>query len=130
MAMRPESKFWEYLRNRLPGHTVRAENTAGNGMPDVTACWQGKDIWIELKVFGAGEWSKIRKEQRIWGLQRAGEGGKVFIVALCPDDNIRVWKFPDIVFEKYDDKYQRIMSTCHFSEHKFEINKLVEYLYA
>lgn len=127
--MRPESKFWEYLKKHLPGHVVRAENTASNGMPDITACWHGKEIWVELKVFTDGEWPKIRKEQRIWGIQRAGEAGKVFVVALCSDDCIRVWKFPEITFEKFDDKYQRIMSQCHFVCNKFEINQLVEYLY-
>lgn len=124
--MRPEAKFWDYLRDKLPGHVSRIENSIGNGMPDFNLCHDGIEIWVELKV--SDELAPVvRKEQRVWGFNRSRSGGKCFVVALH-NSFIYAWKHPNIQFEKVDDKYQRIVSSPSFICKKSEIPKLLEYL--
>ena len=74
-----ESDFWLQVKARLPGHLVRIENTAGVGTPDVNACWQGKEAWIELKV-AKGHYIYFRAAQVVFMTRRAVENGRVFVL--------------------------------------------------
>lgn len=94
----PERDFYNYLRTLLPGHVHRIESI-GSGIPDLNVCFEGKEIWIELKVFDL-DIVLLRKEQYAWGMRRSAMGGNVFI--LCRhSDHIWVWKYPQIEVQKY-----------------------------
>lgn len=125
--MKPESKFWNYLKDKMPlgSHATRIENTAGNGMPDVNIVIDGIEIWVELKVFEKKY--LIRKEQRVWGFHHSRGGGKAFVVFLC-QGMIEVWKHPNIIFVKHDGTYQRIDCPPHFVCRKDEVQKLLEFM--
>jgi len=81
-----ESAFWSRLRKGLSPHVHydRIENSAGNGMPDVTACKRGERWFLELKVF-TGKQIKWRFSQIKWvqNSLRAG-ANEVYIVACDP----------------------------------------------
>lgn len=91
----PESRFWShYIRPALyPAHCTRIENTAGSGVPDVHACYEGKDIWIELKVGYQNGECYIRKMQYVWGLRQNRAGGICYVVSLNQKE-VDVWRFP------------------------------------
>lgn len=101
-------------------------------MPDINICVQGIEIWVELKVAEDGPFGPkvlVRKQQRIWCLDRSNQAGKVFVVSLCSDlDRILVWKYPEIQFEKYNDTYQRITSAAHCSKHRNEFIMILAYM--
>lgn len=106
--MRPETKLWQSISPIIPGYITRIENSAGNGMPDVHVTFNGKDFWIELKIARACGTVLLRKEQRVWMFHRSRYGGKVWVLAKH-GSYFYVFEKPWIT-EKYDDKYQRIIS--------------------
>lgn len=87
-----ESYFWQQVKVGLSDartHLSRIENTAGTGISDVTACSDGIEIWIELKVFH-GKKLHFRTSQRVWITNRLGVGGIVWIVARN-GDNLQIY---------------------------------------
>lgn len=101
--MRNESEFKTRFRALLTKtcHVVAIENNIGRGMPDLNICHDGKEVWVELKVFSIGR-VLIRPEQYAWGMKRSVEhGGTVYIAALHPNDRIHFWKFPDFFVGPY-----------------------------
>lgn len=91
-----ERSFWtnniKPVLNRLKADAQRLEVATARGVPDVNACHNGNEIWIELKVASKGQ-IELRKEQYVWGLRRARAGGKVFVVAL-KHDIVQIWLYP------------------------------------
>lgn len=78
-----ESYFWQQVKAGLSvgnTHLSRIENTAGTGISDVSACANGVEVWLELKVFH-GSRLHFRQSQRLWILKRATAGGRTFILA-------------------------------------------------
>jgi hypothetical protein len=82
--MKPEQKFWQLVKDHVPGEKDRIENMAMDGMPDVSAAWEGSDFWIELKVSGnkkklADVAGLCRPAQRVWHYARFRQGSKIFV---------------------------------------------------
>lgn len=77
---KPEQQFWKMLCGHLPrgAHRFRIENSVGQGMPDANVTFNGKEIWMELKVIEGP--CLIRKYQHIFGLQHSRAGGRVYVV--------------------------------------------------
>lgn len=95
-SMTPEQKFWELMRDHIPGHANRIENTVANGIPDINYCYHGKETWLELKakpiirkldmvgnIIEAT--SCIRTTQYIWHRTRTLAGGKVLVLGRDED---------------------------------------------
>jgi len=74
-----ESDFWLQCKANLPGHMVRIENVAGIGTPDVNACHDGVECWLELKV-AKGHQIYFRSAQIVFMTRRVAEGGRVFVL--------------------------------------------------
>ena len=74
-----ESKFWKYIRPNLWGHSERIENSTGSGIPDVNTCFQGQEVWIELKII-TGYQFHLRRTQYNWINRRLKEQGRIFIL--------------------------------------------------
>ena len=82
-----ESEFWHYLRNNIPGHLQRIEDSISCGIPDVNYCIEHVEGWIELKWVPA--WPKrlntcikiqhFTSEQFTWLAARYSAGGRVFL---------------------------------------------------
>lgn len=96
--MKPEAKFKEWLRNRMPGHWQSLEALNAPGLPDVNICHQGLEVWLELK---SGIETLIRPSQYAWGMKRSHPlvGGRCFVVTNNTlFDRIIVLKYPFRVY--------------------------------
>lgn len=62
MRTMTEAALWQLVKRNIDGHLVRVENTAGSGTPDVHACYEGSETWIELKL-AKGNWLHFRASQ-------------------------------------------------------------------
>lgn len=82
-----ESTLWTLIRDRLPGHLTRIENLAGIGQPDVNACYDGSEVWIELKMM-KGNYLYFRTSQISFFSRRCKERGRVFVLARKDNDII------------------------------------------
>lgn len=80
-----ESDFWLQVKANLPGHMVRIENLAGIGTPDVNACHDGSECWLELKV-AKGHQIYFRSAQIVFMTRRVAEGGRVFVLVKYGDN--------------------------------------------
>lgn len=76
-----ESQFWALVKGKLPGHVERVENALTRGTPDVNMCYQGIEVWLELKVLDNKGNCELRPEQYLWHRKRQEMGGKVFVLA-------------------------------------------------
>lgn len=94
--MKPESRFWSRIKKKFPtGHLIRVENPVLPGTPDVNFCWQGREIWFELKFEPGLPKRKetavftraLRPEQVLWLKTRSYYGGECYILAGVPDEN-------------------------------------------
>lgn len=78
-----ESRFWALIKDKLPGHVERVENAIAKGTPDVNLCFEGREIWLELKVLddkGRLHKDDPRPEQLIWHMKRQTFGGSCFVL--------------------------------------------------
>tara|TARA_R110000737_G_scaffold244400_1_gene255305 strand:- start:1223 stop:1666 length:444 start_codon:yes stop_codon:yes gene_type:complete len=102
-----EASFWKLLKSHLPPmcHTQRIETgSTGLGIPDVNLCWEGKELWIELKVV-KGKRVDLSPEQCAWHFRRHRAGGKSLIMARDKFDGPRkgkgdviyIWSSKDVV---------------------------------
>jgi hypothetical protein len=83
-----ESAFWQTVKRHLESadtHASRIENSAGTGISDVTACRNGLEVFLELKIFH-GQRIHFRNSQRSWIVNRTGVGGRVKVVAKKEDE--------------------------------------------
>lgn len=79
-----EAEFWSQLKNKWPiVHWVRIENSAASGTPDTNFCYNGCDVWAELKML-RGQHVYLEKFQMQFHLSRNMKGGKSLI--LCRND--------------------------------------------
>lgn len=88
-----EKAFSQWLMSKLPGDAQRIETTIGRGIPDITWCNDGTEVWIETKV-GPKNHIRLRPEQYAWGSRRAVAGGVVLVIAETPEKNILVYRHP------------------------------------
>lgn len=78
-----EKLFFDSIKRDLPQvHWCRIENAAGTGMPDVNACYMGREFWWELKILNSDP--LLRRSQVAWMTARHEAGGRVFVVGLDP----------------------------------------------
>ena len=78
--MAAESSFWRLLRTNLEGHIVRIENAISAGSPDVNACHNGVEVWLELKAAPRFTDIYFRVSQLAWTIRRVSKGGNVKLV--------------------------------------------------
>ena len=80
MTKTNEAKLFALLKKHLKKvHFTRIESYTENGIPDVNACLNGKEIWIELKANPSKDLG-LSKWQRVWIAKRIKAGGTVFIM--------------------------------------------------
>jgi Holliday junction resolvase len=92
--MPKESLLWKQLRVNSTGiHWQRIESGAtASGIPDVNGCFEGREIWVELKVV-RGNQIGLRPMQRAWLYTRASHGGECYVLAK-KNKTIKVFKIP------------------------------------
>jgi len=57
-----EKDLWRLIKQKIPGHLIRIENIVGRGIPDLHACHNGKNLWLELKM-GKGNSVQFQNSQ-------------------------------------------------------------------
>jgi hypothetical protein len=78
--MSTEAALWQLVKKNVKGHLIRVENTAGSGTPDVHACHECFETWVELKL-AKGNWLHFRSSQLAFFAKRClQEGGAVKIL--------------------------------------------------
>jgi hypothetical protein len=95
-----ETYFWQQVKGGLESldtHLSRVENTAGTGISDVTACHQGIEVWLELKIVHSKR-LYFKNSQRIWIAKRTAVGGNVKVVAR-KDSELFVWDARPVVLD-------------------------------
>lgn len=113
--MNAETKFYNKIKDHLPGHVQRIESSSGSGVPDVNGCCNGQgEYWLELKIVLEHRGVVLRKEQYAWGMRRNNSGGRVLVIALEPHmEEILFWKYPfEVVPEGHTGKYVLITSSA------------------
>jgi hypothetical protein len=60
-------------------HFTRIESSTQNGIPDVNACKNGSECWLELKCNSAKNLG-LSKYQMVWIMNRTKAGGRIFII--------------------------------------------------
>jgi hypothetical protein len=55
------------------------ESSTQNGIPDVNACKNGSECWLELKCNSAKNLG-LSKYQMVWIMNRTKAGGRIFII--------------------------------------------------
>lgn len=78
-----ESQIWRHInliqKKHREWHFVRIESNTINGIPDINACMDGVEFWLELKSNDAKNYG-LSKYQMAWCLKRQAAGGKSFIL--------------------------------------------------
>ena len=77
-----EKTLWKHLKDHLSGHWTRIENGVGPGIPDSEGCYEGKQVWLELKI-DQGGYIEFELAEHAWIFNRVMQGGRVFIVVAC-----------------------------------------------
>ena len=90
-----ENTLWALFKKHLPkgcdSQRIETGGT-GRGIPDVNLCYQGQEVWVELKVV-SGRKINITAEQCAWHYRRVRAGGKTYIVARDKADGVRKGKY-------------------------------------
>ena len=60
-----ESDLYRIFKKKVKGHHTRIENAVTSGVPDLSTCVAGMNIWIELKNDISGT-LRIRPAQVVW----------------------------------------------------------------
>ena len=83
-----ESKFYQQLKKSLPYvYFERIENRIGQGTPDITAIYNQKEIWIELKFIKLNK-INLSSFQISWHLKRFSLGIRTFILVKRSKDSL------------------------------------------
>lgn len=93
-----EKTFWKLLSGHLPvgAHAQRIETGGtGLGIPDVNICFEGVELWWELKIV-EGKRVALTPEQVVWHHRRARAGGVSYILARDKVDGARKGKYDRI----------------------------------
>lgn len=79
MSKTNEAKLYALLKKNLKKvHFVRLESYTENGIPDVNACHNGIEVWLELKANTRKDLG-LSKYQIVWMKKRIKHGGNVWI---------------------------------------------------
>lgn len=97
-----EQEFSRWLCGKLEGHVVRMEVANMPGVPDINVCMFGHEFWIETKLVIKGR-VLLRPFQAAWIRRRSTYGGRVFVIALGPTNDVLIYAghFSTIRFGKY-----------------------------
>jgi hypothetical protein len=80
MSKSNEFNLYQTIKSKLKNiHFTRIESSTQNGIPDVNACKNGNECWLELKCNSAKNLG-LSKFQMVWIMNRTKAGGKVFII--------------------------------------------------
>jgi Holliday junction resolvase len=84
MSKTNESKLYNLIKTNLKNvHFMRIESYTEQGIPDVNACYNGKELWLELKCNTAKNLG-LSKYQIVWIMRRVKHGGVVWIANRPP----------------------------------------------
>lgn len=75
-----EKQLLRALKRKIPGKYTAIENSISSGIPDISACIEGKDIWIELKIMH-GNHVLIRPSQVNWIRAHHKAGGLSWVLS-------------------------------------------------
>lgn len=77
-----ESGFWHGFKKGLPDiDWTKIENSTGSGVPDLNGFYNGRDVWVELKIM-SGNQLRFKQSQIGWITRRRAAGARnIFIVA-------------------------------------------------
>ena len=79
MSKTNEYKLYQLLKNNLKNtHFTRIESHTELGIPDVNACHNGQEVWLELKANTRKDLG-LSKYQIVWMKKRIKHGGNVWI---------------------------------------------------
>ena len=91
-----EAAFWQSVKKGLTSNGLgvnlqldRIENSVGNGMSDVSACCDGVERWLELKIMH-GNQLKFQPSQVAW-ITRAQAVGRVVLVVARKNNLVLVY---------------------------------------
>lgn len=84
-----ETRAFTRLKRAYPkAHWIRLEGYASTGCPDVNGCFNGVEVWIELKQFKKpkkqdglirlGTGKKSVRDQMLWGAMRRRVKGRTY----------------------------------------------------
>jgi|TARA_R100000329_G_C7598933_1_gene212405 Holliday junction resolvase len=79
--MKKEKDTYQSLKRNLPKvHWQRIESGAtSRGVPDINACYAGKEFWVELKILH-GDRVSLTPQQVAWHTRRSKQGGITWIM--------------------------------------------------
>jgi hypothetical protein len=80
MSKSNEYNLYQTIKSKLKNvHFTRIESSTQNGIPDVNACKNGSECWLELKCNSAKNLG-LSKYQMVWIMNRTKAGGRIFIM--------------------------------------------------
>ena len=80
MSKSNEFNLYQTIKSKLKNvHFTRIESSTQNGIPDVNACKNGNECWLELKCNSAKNLG-LSKYQIVWIINRTKAGGRIFIM--------------------------------------------------
>jgi len=80
MSKSNEFNLYQTIKSKLKNlHFTRIESSTKNGIPDVNACKNGSECWLELKCNSAKNLG-LSKYQMVWIMNRTKAGGRIFII--------------------------------------------------
>lgn len=80
MSKSNEYYLYQTIKSKLKNvHFTRIESSTQNGIPDVNACKNGSECWLELKCNSAKNLG-LSKYQIVWIVNRTKAGGRIFII--------------------------------------------------
>ena len=80
MSKTNEYKLFQLIKNNLKNtHFTRIESHTELGIPDVNACHNGQEVWLELKANSRKDLG-LSKYQIVWMKKRIKHGGNVWIM--------------------------------------------------
>jgi hypothetical protein len=80
MSKSNEFNLYQTIKSKLKNvHFTRVESSTQNGIPDVNACKNGSECWLELKCNSAKNLG-LSKYQMVWIMNRTKAGGRIFTI--------------------------------------------------
>jgi hypothetical protein len=77
MSKSNEYNLYQTIKSKLKNvHFTRVESSTQNGIPDVNACKNGSECWLELKCNSAKNLG-LSKYQMVWIMNRTKAGGRI-----------------------------------------------------
>lgn len=98
----------------LGGHYQNIETPVTSGVPDISICIDGVELWTEAKVYVNGG-IHLRPAQRVWLYHRARVGGKPCIMAMDPVNK----KFE--IFHGWSGPHDRPKPLNHVKKRKYVV---------